>query len=118
MSLPAPVETSPAMISSATQPPISIASSSPAPRLHHELVLLRERQRVAERAASGITFDLVHLVRVGQDVGDERVSTLVVRDQAPLVFAHHAALALGPAITRSTASSTSNIVMRSWNAAP
>ena len=60
-----------------------------------ELILLWQRERVAERAAARDHADLVHGVGVRQHVGDERVAALVVGDHALLALAHRARLALG-----------------------
>ena len=62
---------------------------------HQELVLLGQRERVAERATARDHGDLVDLVGVRQDVRDHGVAALVVRDQSPLLLVHHARLPLG-----------------------
>ena len=90
----APVETSPNAISSALRPPSSTASwlEQVLPR-HQVAILERQLHRVAERAeAARDDRDLVHRIEARQDPGDDRVARLVVRDDPPLLVAHHALL--------------------------
>ena len=76
-----------------------------------ELVLGRGRRGVAERPAARDDRDLVHRVGVRQRVPDQRVPALVVGDDLPLLLGQQHALALGPAVTRSIASSSEAIVI-------
>src|SRR3954452_2997342 len=60
-----------------------------------ELVLGRQRDRVAESLAAADDRHLVNRVRVGEKVPDDRVPELVVRRDEPLLLGHHPALLLG-----------------------
>ena len=60
-----------------------------------ELLLFRQVPRAAERAAARDDRDLVDRVAVRQDVADDGVAGLVVRDDLLLVLGDQAALALG-----------------------
>src|SRR4051812_12002102 len=59
-----------------------------------ELVLLRHRDRVAERLAAGHHRDLVDRVGVLEVVADDRVAHLVVRGDQALLLAHDPGLLL------------------------
>src|SRR3954447_17658607 len=61
-----------------------------------ELVLGRQRDRVAERLPARDHGDLVHRVGVLEVVGDDRVAHLVERGDPALLLAHHAGLLLRP----------------------
>ena len=91
----APVVISPKTISSAARPPSVIAIVSFELRARgEELVLLRQRDRVAERLAAGDDRDLVDRVGVLEVVADDRVAHLVVGGDQALLLAHHAGLLL------------------------
>ncbi len=60
-----------------------------------ELVLRRQRDRVAERLAAADDRHLVDGVGVRQQVPDDRVTELVVGGHEPLLLGHHPALLLG-----------------------
>ena len=62
---------------------------------HQELVLLGQRERVAERTPTRDHRDLVNLVGVGQHVRDHGVPALVIGDQLALLLVHDPRLALG-----------------------
>ena len=94
-SLEAPVVISPKTISSAARPPsvIAIVSVQLGAR-GEELVLLRHRDRVAERLAAADDRDLVDRVGVLEVVADDRVAHLVVGGDQPLLLAHDPGLLL------------------------
>ena len=60
-----------------------------------ELVLARERDRVAERLAAADDRDLVDRVAVGEQVADDRVAHLVEGGDQALLLRHHPGLLLG-----------------------
>ena len=60
-----------------------------------EVVLLRKRERVAQGLATRDDRDLVHRIRVVEDVADKGVSALVVGNGLALLRRHDATLALG-----------------------
>ena len=91
----APVVISPKTISSAARPPsvIAIVSLQLGAR-REELVLLRHRDRVAERLAAADDRDLVDRVGVLEVVADDRVAHLVVGGDQALLLAHDPGLLL------------------------
>ena len=90
----APVEISPNAISSALRPPSSTGSWLEQIVARQQVpVLERQLHRVAERAEPALhDRDLVDRIEPGQHAGDDRVPRLVVRDDPPLLVAHHALL--------------------------
>ena len=60
-----------------------------------EVVLLRKRERVAQGLATRDDRDLVHRVRIVEDVANKGVPALVIGDGLALLCRHDAALALG-----------------------
>jgi hypothetical protein len=62
---------------------------------HQETVPLWKRERVSEGPATRDDRDLVHLVGVRQNMGDEGVTAFVIRDDATFIGVHDPTLALG-----------------------